>query len=65
MNAASIFSRRKISSKMRLTEVVPAPDEPVIEMIGCRVDIRTPQARNRPRLPKSGERSAIAAGSMW
>ena len=49
---------------MRLTEVVPAPDEPVIEMIGCRVDIRGPQALNRPRLPKSGERSAIAAGSM-
>ena len=27
MKAAPTFSRRKISSKMRLTEVVPAPDE--------------------------------------
>jgi hypothetical protein len=35
MKAAATFSRRKISSKMRLTEVVPAPDEPVIEMMGC------------------------------
>ena len=34
MKAASTFSRRKICSKVRLTEVVPAPEEPVIEMIG-------------------------------
>ena len=61
MKAASIFSPRRIISKMRLTEVVPAPEEPVIEMIGCRADIGG-QARNRPRLPNSGERSAIAAG---
>ena len=39
MKAASMFSRRKISSKMRLTEVVPAPDDPVMVMMGCLADI--------------------------
>src|SRR6478736_3387019 len=38
MYAADMFSRRKMSSKMRLTDVVPAPEEPVIEMIGWRTD---------------------------
>src|SRR5579863_10440050 len=32
-------SRRKICSKVLLTEVVPAPEEPVIAMIGWRTDI--------------------------
>ena len=52
-------SRRKICSKVCLTVVVPAPEEPVTEMMGCRADIasRSPQARNRPRCPKRGERS--------
>src|SRR5262245_46520411 len=46
MKAASIFSRRKICSKMRLTEVVPAPEEPVIEMMGCLADMRlSPSSR--------------------
>ena len=53
-------SRRKIWSKVCLTVVVPAPEEPVTEMMGCsgrhRVSLRR-QARNRPRLPKRGERS--------
>ena len=62
---ASIFSRRKISSKMRLTEVVPAPEEPVIEMMGCLADmIRLPQARNRPRWPNNGARSPMLLGSV-
>ena len=68
MKAASIFSRRKICSKMRFTEVVPAPEEPVIEMIGCLADIgfsSSGQARNRPRLPNSGARSPIVLGSVW
>jgi hypothetical protein len=34
MNAALIFSRRKICSKVRITEVVPAPEEPVTAMMG-------------------------------
>ena len=34
-----IFSRRKICSKVRLTDVVPAPEEPVITMMGCSIDI--------------------------
>jgi hypothetical protein len=37
--AALIFSRRKIFSKARLTNVVPAPEEPVTAMIGCGIDI--------------------------
>ncbi len=67
MKAASTFSRRKICSKMRFTEVVPAPEEPVIEMIGCLADMASPpgQARNRPRLPNSGARSPIRLGSVW
>ena len=34
-----MFSRRKICSKMRLTEVVPAPDDPVMVMMGCLADM--------------------------
>ena len=54
-------SRRKIWSKVCLTVVVPAPDEPVTEMIGCFVLID--RLRNRPRLPKSAEVSA--SGRSW
>ena len=32
-------SRRKIVSKVCLTDVVPAPDEPVTEMMGCFADM--------------------------
>ena len=39
MNTASTFSRRKICSKVRRTVVVPPPDEPVTEMMGCLTDI--------------------------
>jgi hypothetical protein len=34
-----MFSRLKIFSKVSLTVVVPAPDEPVMEMIGYFADI--------------------------
>jgi hypothetical protein len=39
MMAALIFSRRKMLSKVRVTELVPAPDEPVIAMMGWRSDM--------------------------
>jgi len=39
MKAALTFSRRKISSNVFLTDVVPAPEEPVTEMIGCFFDV--------------------------
>ena len=35
MIAALTPSRRKMFSKVRVTEVVPAPDEPVMAMMGC------------------------------
>ena len=35
------------------TDVVPAPEEPVTEMMGCRRDMLDPQ-RNRPRRANSG-----------
>src|SRR5689334_19644253 len=58
MNAAVIFSRRKMCSNVRRTDVVPAPDEPVTEMIGCVTDMRsTPE---EPAAPE--ERRAFANG---
>ncbi len=39
MTAALTFSRRKMFSKVRVTEVVPAPEDPVIAMIGCFSDM--------------------------
>jgi hypothetical protein len=42
MMAAFTFSRRKMFSKVRVTEVVPAPDEPVIAMMGWRSDMVGP-----------------------
>ena len=39
MMAAVTFSRRKMFSKVRVTEVVPAPDEPVMAMMGCLTDM--------------------------
>src|SRR4029450_13434418 len=42
INAAVTRSRRKICSNVRMTEVVPAPDEPVTAMMGCVADMGTP-----------------------
>src|SRR6187200_52757 len=42
MNAAMTRSRRKICSNVRMTEVVPAPDEPVTAMMGCVADMAAP-----------------------
>src|SRR6185312_7197070 len=42
MNAAATRSRRKIWSNVRMTEVVPAPDEPVTAMMGCVADMAAP-----------------------
>jgi hypothetical protein len=43
--AASTPSRRKMCSKVRVTEVVPAPDEPVIAMMGCLADMGGPEVK--------------------
>ena len=69
MNAAFTPSRRKICSKVRRTEVVPAPEDPVTEMIGCLADMASPpaapyQSRSRLRRPNSGER-ALRSGSRY
>src|SRR5688572_28894044 len=42
MNAAVTRSRRKICSNVRMTDVVPAPDEPVTAMMGCVADMAAP-----------------------
>src|SRR6185295_12010280 len=42
MNAAATRSRRKIWSNVRMTEVVPAPDEPNTAMMGCVADMAAP-----------------------
>src|SRR5271166_824608 len=47
MKTGSIFSRRKIWSNVRLTDVVPAPEEPVIAMMGCLIDIVSKSGLNR------------------
>jgi hypothetical protein len=39
MIAALRLSRRKMCWKARVTEVVPAPEEPVIAMTGFLIDI--------------------------
>jgi hypothetical protein len=39
MKAAEIASRLKICSKVRRTDVVPAPDDPVTEIMGCLTDM--------------------------
>jgi len=53
-------SRRNIQLKVRVTEVVPAPEDPVTAMIGCFVDMRvllpnSYQLRNNERSLNSGE----------
>ena len=60
-----MLSRRKICSKMRLTEVVPAPDDPVMVMMGCFADMDLTQALKSPRRLNSGARSPMALGSVW
>jgi hypothetical protein len=40
MNEAVTFSRVKIFLKVVSTVVVPAPDEPVMDMMGCFADIK-------------------------
>jgi hypothetical protein len=40
MTAALTPSRRKMFSNVRVTEVVPAPLEPVMAMMGCLSDMR-------------------------
>ena len=39
MIAALTPSRLKMFSKVRVTDVVPAPDDPVMEMMGCLADM--------------------------
>src|SRR5579862_6969445 len=46
-------SRRNICSNVRLTDVVPAPEEPVTEMMGCLTDTILP----RPNIGFSNEQS--------
>jgi hypothetical protein len=77
MTAALTFSRRKMFSKVRVTEVVPAPDEPVMAMMGWRWDMaghetmnrsdaESLQSRNRLRSANSGLPGSVAvAGSWW
>jgi hypothetical protein len=47
-DAALTFSRRKMFSKVRVTEVVPAPDEPVMAMMGWRSDMVGPWKSSEP-----------------
>src|SRR3954470_17244566 len=61
-------SRRKIWSKVCLTVVVPAPEEPVTEMMGCRADIasRSPSGPEQAAVPEEGRALAVpcAAGAV-
>src|SRR5512141_578359 len=62
MMAALSFSRRKMCWNVRVTEVVPAPDEPVIAMTGCFTDMNfspfgaqyAARGYFSPHSPKSG-----------
>src|SRR6185437_14849319 len=54
----AIFSRRNIWSKVFLTEVVPAPEEPVIAMIGCLTDIFRAPSRSPPQTASAEQRRA-------
>jgi hypothetical protein len=77
MTAALTFSRRKMFSKVRVTDEVPAPDEPVMAMMGCLVGMMglldagilglSPSAPLN-RLPvrrKSGAGASRLTGSWW
>ena len=61
IDTALMPSRRKIWSKVCLTVVVPAPDEPVTEMIGCRALM--PASGTGRAVPKSARVSA--SGRSW
>jgi hypothetical protein len=70
MMAAVTFSRRKIFSKVRVTEVVPAPDEPVMAMMGCLTDMvffffEEIQMRNKLRSANKGLSLCFSVGSLW
>ena len=41
-STALMRSRRKIQLNVRVTDVVPAPEEPVTAMMGCLADIENP-----------------------
>ena len=59
------FSRRKICSKVFLTDVVPAPEEPVMEMIGCLRDIgRLPQTGTGRAARTAARADARTAAAM-
>src|SRR5689334_14940743 len=60
MKAALIFSRRKMCSNVRRTEVVPAPEEPVTEMMGCSVDMAS--APEQAASAKQGGTLALGVG---
>src|SRR4029453_18295413 len=48
MKAAVIFSRRKMCSNVRRTDVVPAPDEPVTEITGWVADMASAPEQAAP-----------------
>src|SRR3982074_1941218 len=61
MNAAFTCSRRKICSKVRITDVVPAPEDPVTAMIGCLADmlLRPPSGVRSEQATCSEERRVV------
>ena len=71
MMAAVTFSLRKIFSNVRVTEVVPAPDEPVIAMMGCLTYMvffffeEGIQMRNKLRSENRGLSLCASVGSLW
>src|SRR5487761_514052 len=52
-------SRRKICSKVLLTEVVPAPEEPVTAMIGWRADMAIASSDVLREEPARGEQRHV------
>jgi len=52
-----------------VTEVVPAPDEPVMAMMGCLTDMaqafRINQSRNKVRSANKGLSISRDVGSLW
>src|SRR5260370_30709552 len=61
MNPAEMPSRRKICSKVRRTEVGPAPDGPVTAVIGCLADmlLRPPVGVRSEQATRSEERRIV------
>src|SRR6266481_4982127 len=60
MKATAMFSRRKICANVSLTEVVPAPDEPVTDMMGCLSDISAPTRLSAEQAALSEQRRTCA-----